>query len=380
MLGTQAERSRITNVVQESDGLVVTCGGTTRRFGWLWLRDHSQASDSFHPAARQRLIDTQALPADAPSRVESDDRSVRLYWPDSDPVQFTADYLSAVGRPETIYDPISGNETPWRADTIEALCPVLDHAAFLSDDDVLREALSALRRIGVVRLRDVPTEKRAFRQAMERIGYLRSSIFGDIWELRADGKMADTGSTPLEIDPHTDGTYNHDAPGVMALMCMEYEAEGGANVLVDGFTAALDLRESDPEAYATLSRVGIPGQYIGEGAYLVATRPPLRHDALGRLVQVSYNNHDRAPFHLPEEEMEAVYRALGAFHERVTAPENKFVFDMRPGDMAIFDNWRLLHARKAFTGSRHMLGTYVNREDYESRIRMLSPQPLDMVG
>jgi len=38
--------------------------------------------------------------------------------------------------------------------------------------------------------------------------------------------------------------------------------------------------------------------------------------------------------------------------------------------MLVFDNWRILHGRGAFQGRRKMAGAYVNREDYESRVRL----------
>ncbi len=44
----------------------------------------------------------------------------------------------------------------------------------------------------------------------------------------------------------------------------------------------------------------------------------------------------------------------------------------RPGDAVLFDNWRVLHGRLAYTGHRHLAGGYINREDYERRRRMLT--------
>jgi trimethyllysine dioxygenase len=78
--------------------------------------------------------------------------------------------------------------------------------------------------------------------------------------------------------------------------------------------------------------------------------------------------------------MSQLYEALGAFDRLIQDRANQFAFGQRPGDMVIFDNWRLLHGRHAFTGQRHMVGSYLNREDFESRLRVLSQQPLDMVA
>jgi trimethyllysine dioxygenase len=45
---------------------------------------------------------------------------------------------------------------------------------------------------------------------------------------------------------------------------------------------------------------------------------------------------------------------------------------LRPGEALLFDNWRVLHGRAAFTGDRRMCGGYLNREDVESRLRQLT--------
>ncbi|WP_312881095.1 TauD/TfdA family dioxygenase [Rhizobium leguminosarum] len=48
-----------------------------------------------------------------------------------------------------------------------------------------------------------------------------------------------------------------------------------------------------------------------------------------------------------------------------------------PGEMVIFDNRRVLHGRTAFdpmTGHRLLKGFYVDRGEFDSRIRMLAGQ------
>jgi trimethyllysine dioxygenase len=131
------------------------------------------------------------------------------------------------------------------------------------------------------------------------------------------------------------------------------------------------LRVSDPTAYEVLSTVPVPGQYIGDGVHLRAERPVFRHRRDGVLEQVSFNNHDRAPFWLPPDEMAAFYDALRAFETHVNDLRLQWRRVMQPGDAMLFDNWRVLHGRLAYSGHRHIAGGYVNREDYESRRRML---------
>jgi trimethyllysine dioxygenase len=89
------------------------------------------------------------------------------------------------------------------------------------------------------------------------------------------------------------------------------------------------------------------------------------------VVQVSFNNADRAPFLLPAEEMTAFYGALRAFEQLANDRRLQWRHVLRPGQVLLFDNWRVLHGRGAYSGHRRLCGGYVNREDVESRLRVL---------
>ena len=88
------------------------------------------------------------------------------------------------------------------------------------------------------------------------------------------------------------------------------------------------------------------------------------------LVQVSFNNYDRAPFLLVEDEMLAFYDALRAFETIANDRSMQWRHVLAPGEALLFDNWRVLHGRAAYTGHRRLCGGYVNREDVESRRRV----------
>ncbi len=116
----------------------------------------------------------------------------------------------------------------------------------------------------------------------------------------------------------------------------------------------------------------MPGQYVGDGSHLMAARPVFRHDHEDALVQVSFNNYDRAPFLLPPAEMVAFYDALRAFEALANDHRLQWRRVLRPGEAMLFDNWRVLHGRAAYSGHRRMAGGYVNREDFESRLRLFA--------
>jgi trimethyllysine dioxygenase len=88
-------------------------------------------------------------------------------------------------------------------------------------------------------------------------------------------------------------------------------------------------------------------------------------------VQVSFNNLDRAPMALPAERTDLFYRAYGAFARLANDGRLQYRRRLAPGSLVLFDNWRLLHARDAYSGYRRLAGVYLNKEDVESRLRAL---------
>ena len=67
--------------------------------------------------------------------------------------------------------------------------------------------------------------------------------------------------------------------------------------------------------------------------------------------------------------MRSLYAGIRAFDGMANDPAYQWRYTLAPGDMLVFDNWRVLHGRGAFRGKRKMAGAYINREDFESRVR-----------
>jgi trimethyllysine dioxygenase len=40
---------------------------------------------------------------------------------------------------------------------------------------------------------------------------------------------------------------------------------------------------------------------------------------------------------------------------------------MTPGNVIVYNNWRVMHGRTSFTGNRRMVGCYMNYEDFQSK-------------
>ena len=347
--------------------------GTRTRYPWIWLRDHAHDAETLHPVTQQRQLFTAALPSDLEATAATlRDDDVVVSWTDTSadsvlPVAFLARYRNA----EVSRAASETRVTLWDNESIRTAQPTVSYDAVMESDDGVRDWLAKTSEFGFCLAVGTPADMASTEALLRRIGYVRETIFGGMWEFTADLTKADTAYTNLELRPHTDGTYSHDAPGVQLLHCLGFDGTGGESTMVDALTIAERMRTEWPDHFATLSNVAVPGQYIGDGSHLIAARPVFRHDHTGALVQVSFNNYDRAPFLLPEREMIEFYDALRCFEQLANDPAMQWRHVLAPGEAMLFDNWRVLHGRFAYTGVRTMCGGYVNREDVESRLRQL---------
>jgi trimethyllysine dioxygenase len=346
---------------------------TVTRYPWIWLRDHAHDDGTMHPVTQQRQLFTAALPPDlAATAAAIEDGAIDIAWNDGSPNSVLP--VSFLFRHRTACGPQLATNTRiklWNAAFIRAQVPTVAYAAVINTEGGVREWLAKTSEFGFCLAIGTPATAQATEALLRRIGYVRETIFGGMWEFTADLAKADTAYTNLELRPHTDGTYSHDAPGAQLLHCLQFEGTGAESTVVDAFAVARHMQAEMPAHFTTLATVAVPGQYIGDGAHLMAARPVFRHDHKGQLVQVSFNNYDRAPFLLPEHEMIAFYEALRVFDNLVNDPAMQWRHVLAPGEALLFDNWRVLHGRASYTGLRRMCGGYVNREDIESRLRQL---------
>ncbi|MHA1601067.1 MAG: TauD/TfdA family dioxygenase [Alphaproteobacteria bacterium] len=348
--------------------------GEQTSYPWFWLRDHATDAQSYDSRSGQRELYTAGLdPAirGLAARLGADGRSVEIDWPDGpQSVAYDTGFLWRFRAPAPAAN-APDRRRPWdRAKIAEAMVEI-PYAKVMANEAGLLRLLETIETWGFAVLTESPAKLDSVAALAGIIGYVRETIFGGLWEFEANEARADSAYTPNTLRPHTDSTYSHDAPGVQILLCLDYQAEGGDSLIVDGLEIGRRLAAKHPADYATLGRIAIPGQYLGDGAHLMAERPVFRHDRDGRILQVSFNNYDRAPFRLPEPEMTELYRAIAAFDRLANDPALQWRRGLRPGDLLIFDNWRVLHARTAYSGKRRMAGCYLNREDFESRLRLL---------
>jgi len=356
------------------DEIEVTWEGNASpgRFSAFWLRDHCHSRESLHPDTLQRQVDTFAIPVDiAPAKLEVSDggRALRIVWQHAGSTSILpAAFLWNIAQN-------NGREPPrrrlWDRASMEDKFPTMSHAEIMSGNAGLLRWLSMVEEYGFALASGVPPTIEATKELITRIGYVRETIFGGMWDFTANLAFKDTAYTSAAIGPHTDGTYSIDSPGYQLFHCLQFDGSGGESTLVDGFKVADQIRRTDPSAFEILSSVKVPAQYLGDGVHLRAEHPVISLDHNGDFVQIAYNNYDRAPFRLPTPRMTAFYRALKLFNQSINDPSNEITMRLMPGTALLFDNWRTLHGRRAYRGIRLLCGAYLNKEDFDSKLRIL---------
>ena len=181
--------------------------------------------------------------------------------------------------------------------------------------------------------------------------------------------MADSAYTQEELRPHTDSTYSNDAPGLQLLLCCDYKASGGESIMVDGYNIGETMKNNNKDLFDILSKIDVPGKYVGDGVILEAKRPIFKLDNK-ELVQVSFNNYDRTEFRIEEKVTNKFYEGIKKFDELANSDKFQWRHILKPGELLIFNNWRILHGRGSFNGKRKMAGCYINMEDFISACKI----------
>lgn len=149
---------------------------------------------------------------------------------------------------------------------------------------------------------------------------------------------------------------------------------GGESILVDGFKIAGHMREHDPEAFAVLSSNSMDFYNVDTKSDYRFRAPVFMLNNEGEVIEVRLANFLRGPLDLPSEKIVPIYKGYRRFIQLTREARFQFFYRLEPGDLLVFDNRRVLHARNAFDlqkGDRHLQGCYVDRDELLSRIRIL---------
>jgi [2-(trimethylamino)ethyl]phosphonate dioxygenase len=354
--------------------------GASARFHAIWLRDNALDDKTRSPGNGQRLVTILDIPAGTTigdATIEGGDLSVR-FLPEEKTVRFPSGWLR-----DHAYDRKDRRESGWTGDeisrwtkaTMQDSVPRAAYAAARSDRAVLEQWLSAVRTYGFAVMDGLPAESGALCKVADLFGYIRETNYGRWFEVRAEVNPNNLAYTNLGLQAHTDNPYRDPVPTLQILACIENTVEGGESSVVDGFAVAAALQAENPEGFRLLSSCPARFEYAGSsGVRLRAKRPMIELGPDGELLAIRFNNRSLAPtVDVPFDNMAAYYAAYRRFAELIEDPSFEVTFKLEAGQSFIVDNTRVMHARKAFSGSgkRWLQGCYADKDGLLSTLAAL---------
>ncbi|XP_078268479.1 trimethyllysine dioxygenase, mitochondrial [Rhinoraja longicauda] len=349
-------------------------------FDYVWLRDHCRSASCFNSKTNQRSLDTAQVDlAIKPANIRSDNDAIYITWPDNHMTKFDLSWLakhSFEGQNQTVQKRILWNAAVYN----EAKMPYVTYNAVMESDKELKKFLEAFLLYGVSFIEEVPVSVEATEAIALRIGLIRESIYGRMWDFTSDFSRGDTAYTKVALDRHIDTTYFQEPCGVQLFHCLKHDGTGGRTLLEDGFNAAENVRKQSPANFDLLTKVPIKHEYIenvGEcHNHMIGIGPLLNvYPWNNELYLIRYNNYDRAVISTaPHDVIHQWYIAHRALTTELRKPENEIWVKLKPGKALFIDNWRVLHGRDAFTGYRRLCGCYLMRDDVLNTARCLGIQ------
>ncbi|GME91400.1 unnamed protein product [[Candida] boidinii] len=265
-----------------------------------------------------------------------------------------------------------------------------------------------------------------------RIGYIRETFYGKIFDVKSIKNPNNIAYSNVELPLHMDLLYYESPPGLQFLYSINNTTKGGESIFVDSFLAAKKISEIDPQAYYALTNVPIPYHYENNNEFYYYSRPLIVEEENFQDYYNSGNNHTikevnySPPFQAPLEfgithpllelgggndidnikndKLKSIasaaadnlisrttsaretgdyylfkdfLRGLKLFEEIINNNENKFEFKLPENSCVLFNNRRVLHARKSFefineNDKRWFKGCYIDKDTFMSRLRVLN--------
>jgi len=373
-----------TEVSIEENGAVLSLQGPDgiTRFHAIWLRDNALDPDTRDPGNGQRLITLNDIPTDV--RIQNarlgEGQIHVTFAPENKTCAWPERWLA-----EHAYDRgdwsgeglMSSGVVAWDND-MAALVPSADLGKLQSDAASRRAWLAAVCTYGFAKVTGMQPREGGLFDIVDLFGFVRETNYGRLFEVRTEVNPVNLAYTGLGLQAHTDNPYRDPVPTLQILACLENSAQGGENMVVDGFAAALRLREESQRWFDLLSRYPMRFAYAGSaGVALEARRPMIELSPDGRLQGIRFNSRSAAPcVDVPFDDMGAWYAAYRRFSQIIDDPAMEITFKLAPGEAFIVDNTRVLHARKGYSGegSRWLQGCYADKDGLLSTLAALEAE------
>ncbi|KAK7504865.1 hypothetical protein BaRGS_00003893, partial [Batillaria attramentaria] len=368
---------------QSKTSLAVTWkDGSESNFHSLWLRYSCHCKQCLEEHTGQRLFLCENLDPDATIQsVEKEGDSLVITWGGQEqhtgfvPVQFLKEYDHSSTALKTKKEAITVN-------TFAKSVPELQYKDVVEKDEGLYQWLNAMSKFGFCVIKGVPTEEFMVVKVAEMIGPIQDTIYDDTFDVHvSDHQLTNVAYSADKLVYHQDLLYYESPPGIQFLHCLRFDAcvTGGESFIADTFKVAEEFRKTNPAEFAALATIPATFQKIHYGrkspVHMTFTRPLISLNPQNQIVGVYWEPPHEGPIEVPEEQVEAFYRAHIAFAKAVNSTSTQFEFRLDEGDLLVFNNRRVVHNRNAFVpngGTRHLKGCYVNIDHFKSKVMVMS--------
>ncbi|KAI9037450.1 putative Gamma-butyrobetaine hydroxylase subfamily [Aspergillus affinis] len=372
--------------------------GIPKKHGRTWylhtmLRDACRCPQCVDPHSKQRNFRTSDINIHVrPQSIRLDGDTLEIKWK-NDLLGHSGSHVSTYNLEELhAPTPIPIISTAgakrrrflWDRDMMEQTQHWIDYEDYMQGDNKFVEAMRHLALTGLIFVKNIPDTRS--RSKVEKIatkmGPLRNTFYGQSWDVRSVPQAKNVAYTNQNLDFHMDLMYTKNPPGYQLLHCLENSSVGGESLFLDSFSVAQVLHTTCYQVFERLTQMELNYEYNHEddvyncrwpvfevGSYHSSTNMDLRYvnyspPFQGRLLKMRKYKHASEGL-----------RALNYFARMLEDKDRIFERKMRPGECAIFENRRVLHARRPFdltSGSRWLAGTYVDDEALMSKFRTLS--------
>ncbi|KAJ1905530.1 hypothetical protein LPJ81_001873 [Coemansia sp. IMI 209127] len=378
-------------------------------FHYFWLRHNCPCLNGCrHTATKERLIDAAVIPleirplrASVESNPEDNAPAVVFVWEPISTKDDTGELVSPAGEKEHVsifpVQWLRENAYSLSRERVHELPPhdaalvTIDYNDYapeygsLSDSNSIKYKATLFEKlskygVAVIRNRGDNTEDIVY-DFIDSSADVIPSHFGRIEHLRTgnteNANNDQLGYTNSAVRLHTDQCYSESVPGFQFLHCIRPADIGGDNYFVHAESAANYLKtEINSRAYELLTTVPVKFDRKQSKFQAHYTTPILRlSDKVDpktnerRLEQVRYSYFTQgAQTTVPFSQLREWYEAQQVWDKLLYRDDFQIKADLQSGDVVIYDNLKVLHARNGFSGPRHMAGVYLDSADLWSHL------------
>ena len=345
--------------------------GAKKEIHPFWLRERVNNKNFLDQKTQQRLFDPTMLKNSSEiSKVNISDKFLEVSFKDGSYAKLVIEnILKEFEKENELY---FINKISWKSDFQNN--NIYKFSKNFFEEEIMYESLLDFYKYGFVIFENVPTQDNFIVNFANSIGSIRRTNFGEFFNVKSKPNPNDLAYTSLPLAPHTDNPYRKPVPCIQLLHCIENEVGGGLSTLVDGLAVTEELKKEHPSFFQILTEIKVRFQFVDDNVVLEDWAEMIQLDENKRLKQVRFSPRlDFVPL-MDKEKLELYYAARNKISEMYNSEKFRIEFKLKPGDLLMMDNYRLLHGRTEYNaneGNRFLQGCYIDYDSTEGKLKHL---------